>query len=119
MLEHVWKYDKDYFTAADVDLITFSFHPSLTIGNDAVLDVEIHLIFGFKEQTANQLSVFRFHFNDSTFRVVQDNNWNPDAIVAYDGHILIKIVSNLNLGSTNVPCGGSLSLFAIAVFLLR
>jgi hypothetical protein len=84
VLEHVRKHDKDNFTASNVDLIAFPFRPSLSVGDNAVLDVEIHLIFGFKEQTANQLSVFRFNFNDSPFRVVKDNNRNPDAIIAYD-----------------------------------
>ena len=91
MLEHVWKNDKDYFTASDVDLITFPFHTSLTIGDDTVLDVEIHLIFGFKEQTADQLSVFGFNFNDRPFRVVQHNNRNPDAIVADNRHFVVML----------------------------
>ena len=52
MLEHVWQHNKDDFRAPQVHLVDFSLD-AVGVSNNGVLDVQVHLVFGFKEQASD------------------------------------------------------------------
>jgi len=89
MLEHVGKHNKDNLAAANVHLRAFPFDARPAIGDDAVLDVEIHLVFGFKEQATDQFALFVFNLNDRPLCVVQDHDGDSNAIITNDRHDVI------------------------------
>jgi hypothetical protein len=87
MLEHIRKDNENNDIAPHIDLIAFALGTGLSIHNDRILDVQVHHVFRFKQETADQFPVFGFHFDHRTFGVVQRDNRDTDAIVSHHGHV--------------------------------
>mmetsp|Transcript_7854 Transcript_7854/g.12457 ORF Transcript_7854/g.12457 Transcript_7854/m.12457 type:complete len:214 (+) Transcript_7854:1048-1689(+) len=85
MFQHIRKDNEHNFRSSYVYLIDFTFY-SIGVSNHSILNVQVHLIFGFKEQSSYEFPSFGFDFHHSPFGVVQDDNWDTYTIVANDRH---------------------------------
>ena len=85
MLQHRGQDHKENFWPSEIDLIRLALD-AFCIGNDCILDVQIHHVFGFKQEASNELAILGLYSNDSTLSVVQQHNWNTYSVVSDDGH---------------------------------
>jgi hypothetical protein len=86
MLEHIGQHNKDNLRSPDVDLVDFAFY-SVNISDNRIFNVQIHLIFCFKQKTPNQFTLFGFDFDDCSFGIVQYNDGDTHTIVSDDRHL--------------------------------
>jgi hypothetical protein len=68
-------------------LITLSLHSSLGIHNHSILNVQVHHILGFKQETADEFAILGFHFHNGALGVVQSHNRNTNPIVSNYRHL--------------------------------
>jgi hypothetical protein len=85
MLQHRGQDNEQNFGPSQIDLIRLALD-AVGIGDDCILDVQIHHVFGFKQEASNELAILGLYGNDSTLSVVQQHNWNTNAVISDDGH---------------------------------
>jgi len=82
MAEHAGQNDEDNLRTAQIQLIDLPLRLAGGIGNDGILDVEVHLILGLEEEAADQFAPTGFDGYDPTLRVVEEDDGDADPVVA-------------------------------------
>ena len=83
MLQHLRYHNEDNLPPSQIQLIDFTLF-SVYIEDDCVFNVEVHHVFCFEEEASDYFAVFGFDGSHGSFAVVQEDDWDADAIVSYD-----------------------------------
>jgi hypothetical protein len=95
-LQHVREDDHDNFTSPQVDLIAFSLHTGFGVGDDSVLDVQVHHVFCLEQQAPDEFTSLRLHLHHRPLGVVQNDDGDPHAVVSHHRHygvVLLRLLS--------------------------
>ena len=85
MFEHIWQNDKDNFRSPQVNLIGLALD-AIGVRHDGILNVEIHHVFGLKEETTDELAFSCFDRNNSTLGIMQQDNGDSNPVISHNRH---------------------------------
>eukprot|EP00581_Thalassiosira_minuscula_P015814 CAMPEP_0183716104 /NCGR_PEP_ID=MMETSP0737-20130205/10124_1 /TAXON_ID=385413 /ORGANISM="Thalassiosira miniscula, Strain CCMP1093" /LENGTH=107 /DNA_ID=CAMNT_0025945315 /DNA_START=80 /DNA_END=403 /DNA_ORIENTATION=- len=84
--QHLRKDDEYDLGTTDVNLIDYTLRSRLRAEDNGLFEVEIHHVFGFEEEAADQFPPFGFYCNDGTFGIVKEDDGDAHPVISNDGH---------------------------------